>query len=352
MAESDVAVVIGIEDYAFLPDVPFAERDAQAVAETLTRSMGIDRSRVTVLTQSPSREQMLRAIAEASQSAGSSGTVWVYFAGHGAADPTSGERVLLGVDAQAERSSFASRGLSLADVTGAAAGRDLFVILDTCFTGRGRTGDDLVPGARMVVPTSWAAPSGVTEWTATSPSEWASPLEGARHGAFTYAVLGALRGWADGSLDDTPDGTVTTEEAQYYVQQALRDVGIRNQRPTFSGTDRVLVSGTRLEAAPDLNPVPVFVPAPVIPPVVRGPKRRDTRVLIGSAAVAGVGLITVLSTFTAGSANPDIRAGSLSTLKVVNGVGWGVFGAGLAVGATAAIVPTRQGATLSVSGSF
>ena len=152
---SDAAVVIGIEDYAFLPDVPYAERDAWAVSETLSASIGVPRGRVNVLTDNPSREQMLSAVTEAAESVGTGGTVWVYFAGHGAADPASGERVLLGVDAQAERDAFASRGVTVEALEGAASegGADVFLIIDACFTGKGRDGDALVPGARMVIPT-------------------------------------------------------------------------------------------------------------------------------------------------------------------------------------------------------
>ncbi len=43
------AVVIGLEDYGFLPDVPFARRDAAAVCTVLTTSLGLDPQRVRTL---------------------------------------------------------------------------------------------------------------------------------------------------------------------------------------------------------------------------------------------------------------------------------------------------------------
>ncbi|MFT6234876.1 MAG: putative caspase-like protein [Myxococcota bacterium] len=45
------------------------------------------RARVNVLTDTPSREQMLAAVTEAAESIDPDGTVWVYFAGHGAGRP-------------------------------------------------------------------------------------------------------------------------------------------------------------------------------------------------------------------------------------------------------------------------
>lgn len=350
---ADAAVVIGIEDYAFLPDVPFAERDAWAVSATLSASVGVPRGKVHVLVDNPSREQMLAAVTEAADSIGDDGTVWVYFAGHGAADPASGERILLGVDAQAERDAFASRGISVDAIERAAiaGGADVFLLIDACFTGKGRDGDALVPGARMVIPTSWSTPSGMTEWSATQPSQWASPLEDAQHGAFTYAVLGAMRGWADGYTDGQPDGVVTTDEAHAYVERTLRDLGVRNQQPSYTGSDRLLVSGS-LEAAPDLRPS-ARVPTVNLPPTAQfGPRRRDMRVVAGAGAVAGVGLITGIAAFAAGSENRDATPQGLQTLKTLNTIGFATFGVGAVVGGVAAVVPTRQGAVIRVGGTF
>jgi len=68
----------------------------------------------------------------------------------------------------------------------------------------------------------------------------------------TFAI-GALRGWADGVLDSA-DGTVTAEEAQEYVAQALRAAQIRDQRPVLDAkaANQWMLSSGNLEAGPDL----------------------------------------------------------------------------------------------------
>lgn len=358
---ADAAVVVGIEDYAFLPDVPFAERDAWAVADTLTLSMGLDRNKVTVLTDTPSRERILRAVSEAAEQAGADGTVWVYFAGHGAADPYSGKRVLLGVDAQSDEETFAARGLAVDELSATAAdeGADVFLLLDTCFTGRGRTGDDLVPGARMVIPVAMGRPSGVSEWSATQPSQWASPLASAEHGAFTYAVLGALRGWADGYLDGEPDGVVTTDEAHAYVDRALRDLDVRDQSPTFAGSSRTLVSGNRLEAAPELRATRVVTTPdrpPLDPPPSSGPVRRGSiPVMAAGGALTALGTATGLVSFIAAKSNPSITQDGAATLRTVNAVGWSAAGVGIATTAVGFAIAPGQATTaptLSLRGRF
>lgn len=47
-APDDAAVVVGIEDYAFLPDVPFATRDAAVVYDRLLYTVGVASDRVAL----------------------------------------------------------------------------------------------------------------------------------------------------------------------------------------------------------------------------------------------------------------------------------------------------------------
>jgi hypothetical protein len=285
-ASADAAVVIGIEDYFVLPDVPHATRDAAAAEATLRETVGVPPERIRVLTRGANREQILAAVTSAGESVGPGGTVWLTYAGHGAADPSTGERLLLGADAQADQLSFRARAVPVAELEAlaTAGGGEAVLLLDTCYSGRTRDGGDLVAGKRFAVPSyATEAPDRVHRWTAAGPSEWSSPLPSVRHGAFTYAALGALRGWAD----TDGDGAVTAGEAHDYVVRALPTLQITDQRPAFVGSrDKVLSHGS--EAAPELS-----APVSVI------------GVLVGSEVppkgVGGLGLRTTpRSTVTAG----------------------------------------------------
>jgi hypothetical protein len=181
--------------------------------------------------------------------------VWVYYSGHGAASPDTGERVLLGVDTQSDLATFRSRAVTITELRKAATagGGEAILILDTCYSGKSRNGGDIVGGKRFAVP-SWAgdkAPK-VAEWTAAGPDEWSGPLEPAQHGAFTYLVAGALRGWADGQRDGQRDGTVTLEEAHLYVSAGLRSLGVTDQRPVLAGEGSWVLS-TGSEEPPTLD---------------------------------------------------------------------------------------------------
>jgi len=247
--DTDAAVVIGLEDYAFLPDVPYAHRDADAVRDLLVSTQGIPPERVTLL-QSGGIDQIRPALQAAGESVGPDGRVWVYYAGHGAAHPDTHKQALLGDDTRADPTSFQSRGLPVEEVlelAGAGGGQPV-VILDACFTGVGRGGDDLTGGQRFAIP-SYALPEtrDALLWSATGPGENSGPIDDVQHGAFTYFVVGALRGWADAD----GDGTVAAKEAQDYVSRALRARQLRSQTPTWTGaSDVVLVQAA--EEGPEL----------------------------------------------------------------------------------------------------
>jgi formylglycine-generating enzyme required for sulfatase activity len=254
-APNDAAVVIGNEDYAYIGDVPFAGADADAMRAFLLYTRGVPQSRVQVL-DNASPLEMEKAVEQAASEVGRGGTLWVYYAGHGAAHPVSKQRVLLGATAKlsSDPELFEEGAVALDALKQAAsrsAGEAVFIV-DACYSGTGRGGEEL-GGSRFAVPTAYSQQARVTEWTATQPDEVASPLYTAGHGAFTYFAVGALRGWADGELGQK-DSQVTLAEAQAYVSTALRSVGQRDQTPAVVGEDGLsLISGRGLEGAPDLR---------------------------------------------------------------------------------------------------
>ncbi len=262
-APNDAAVVIGNEDYAYIGNVPFAGADADAVRAFLLYTRGVPQSRVQVL-DNASPLEMEKAVERAASEVGRGGTLWVYYAGHGAAHPVSKQRVLLGAAAKlsSDPELFEEGAVALDALKQAAsrsAGEAVFIV-DACYSGTGRGGEEL-GGSRFAVPPSYQADARVTEWTATQPDEVASPLYTAGHGAFTYFAVGALRGWADGELGQK-DNQVTLAEAQAYVATALRSVGQRDQTPAVVGEDGLsLISVRGLEGAPDLRSLSAVAPA-------------------------------------------------------------------------------------------
>ncbi|MBT3223801.1 MAG: SUMF1/EgtB/PvdO family nonheme iron enzyme, partial [Proteobacteria bacterium] len=188
-----------------------------------------------LLDQGANREQILGAARELGQLAGADSTAWVYFAGHGAASPEDGEAMLVGVDAWG--GAIDSRSVRLAELRGemARGGARFVVLADAGFAGLGRDGTELLSGARIAVPVSVLDRSDDVIWIASEAERAPATLAPVEHGAFTYLAVGAMRGWADGFVDGAPDGIVTGAEAQAYVANAVRELGLAQRPELWSG---------------------------------------------------------------------------------------------------------------------
>lgn len=232
-APLDAALIIGNEAYHALPQATWAGLDARAFKTWALAGRGLSAKRVTTA-EDIDRKTMLKLADKASRRVGKRGTMWIYFAGHGAV-VADGERALVGIDAASgglEPASLSLAELSAVVLKNKNVARVVFVI-DAGFGPRGRDGLELVPGATPPAPKGWGASDPrVLVWAADRGVGQPQLFEPARHGLFTWSVLGALQGWADGELDGAPDGRVTFAEAGAAVARIPGLLG-RAAQPTL-----------------------------------------------------------------------------------------------------------------------
>ncbi len=276
-AREDAAVVVGIEKYAFVDPVPFAERDAKDVWKFLVFDRGVPAERVSVLANAEgTNDRIEREIRKRAAQAGPGGILWFYFAGHGAPDFSRRDGLLVGVDAQPD--DLGSRSISrqkLLDALSASPAEHVVVLLDACFSGKESGGTLLARGLRPILPSPSVGvfPRGAV-FTAARWDQTSGPLPEARHGLFTYFLLGALRGW--GEQDRA--GPVTVEQVYSYLRLSMGTVlaGGRQQDPDLSATPdgrRIVLARGLGEVGPDLPLLSVGqaaaapVPAAAAPPV-------------------------------------------------------------------------------------
>ncbi|MBM4280075.1 MAG: caspase family protein [Deltaproteobacteria bacterium] len=253
--ERDAAVVVGISRYVFLPEVPGAEENATSWAQYFVRTRKVPSSRVVLLRDTEgSKERIEAALRTAASSAQAGGKVWLVFIGHGAPAPGGDDGLILGVDTQSDIESLAARGLSQRRVTellasGPATGVAVF---DACFSGRSPDGSaPLVRGIQATVPVRRALPSPVT--VLSSSETFAGPLPGVDRPAFSYVLLGALRGWGDADGDQS----VTVDEALGFTRDALQAALKGTGRlPSARGGAPGVVLATHVgERAPDVDAI-------------------------------------------------------------------------------------------------
>ncbi len=248
--KNDVALLIGVEDYTYLPDVEGAASNLADWERFLRQDLGL--SKVMVLRdQHATREEILRMADRAAAEATEKGRLWVVFIGHGAPQLQTGEPILVGVDGQATPHSVSERGVlhsELLQRIEKGKQSHTVALLDACFSGRDADGDEILEGVQPVVPAAVAATTArTTLLTAAAPDQVAGRLPGTRRPAFSYLVLGGLRGWADDG-----DGKVTAAEAVEFSRVELLGVPGRDQTPTVVGDGDIVLTAGASEKRPEV----------------------------------------------------------------------------------------------------
>lgn len=251
----DAAVIVGVEDYLMVPDVQGARLNAEGWFAHLRHVRGVPGSRVRLLRdREATREEISLAVEEMASAVKPGGTLWFVFIGHGAPLVDGRDGVLLGADTQQTARSLEVRGLSRGDLLkrlGEGRQARTVVVLDACFSGQ-TEGGALVPGLQPLVPVKRLpnAPQGLVLLSAGGADQFAGPLPGAQRPAFSYLLLGALRGWAD----EDEDRRVSAQEALSYTRQAMsRTIAGRLQVPELWGDGDAALSEGLSERGPDLD---------------------------------------------------------------------------------------------------
>lgn len=233
------AVIVGIGDYSSeeIPDLAFAPSDARAVRDFLTSPAAGPFSEDHVLyleNEAATGAAMREALFVFLQQANWDDLVVIYFAGHGAPDPSRPDNLYL-LPHDSDLDALASTGFPMWDVKTALrrqiAAERVIVIADACHSAgalEGLSGQNPIAGGFSQLFT----PSRRLTMTAANTNEFS--LEDARwggHGVFTHFLLEGLGGAGD--LDG--NGIVSFNEVFDYVQSRVRQATENRQNPQKAG---------------------------------------------------------------------------------------------------------------------
>jgi TolB-like protein len=237
---------IGVSRYSSTGlDLRFADKDARALADSF-RSVASGRLYADVrakllVDEEVTRESILASMEGFLGDAGPNDVVVLFLAGHGVRDQASGTYYFLPYPATA--GNLVSEGLRMSDFDATLRVlrrnvRGVIVMLDTCHAGA--LG---IPSTRIISADELAAQVSVGEGffllAATKPGEDSTERPELGHGAFTYAVLEALRGAADSDRS----GVLSVSELFGYVARRVPDLTAGEQHPYHKteGTDLVFL---------------------------------------------------------------------------------------------------------------
>lgn len=226
----DWGLIIGIEDYAHLPRVEYARKDALIVREYFIKILGVPEENIIVLIDSDATKASMEGYLKdyLPKNIDKESTLYVYFAGHGAPDMEKGDAYLVPHDGDTRfiaRTGYKLRSfyedLDKLDIQRA------YVFLDSCFSGvASRAAEMLIEGIRPVlihVEEASLDSDAVIALSAANADQVSKSYPEVQHGLFTYYLLRALRGEADTNHDQW----VSVKEAYEYVKNHVVRVSRR-----------------------------------------------------------------------------------------------------------------------------
>jgi Protein of unknown function (DUF1566) len=323
--EKDAALIVGIERYGFVPAIDGAARNAEDWYQYLTRGLGVPAKSVVLLRDNEgTAEKLRRFAAETAHRVQPGGTLWFVFIGHGAPAKDGKDGILVGYDTQQDADSLYARGVPQRELLAAlklGPQARTVAVLDACFSGRTSSGE-LVHGLQPLSFVRVGAPEDkLLVFTAGHSDQFAGPLPGAARPAFSYLVLGALRGWADRN----GDGRITAQEVVDYSNEALRSlVKDRQQTPELIAAQPGAVLASAREPGPDLGALALRSTPSVAPagkwgdmPALPSELRSGGAVTLGVDADALVAYDAALAADQRGKQSPDDAAAAWGKLAAM-----------------------------------
>jgi hypothetical protein len=194
--EDDVAVVIGIEKYQNAPPSDYSYDDAVLVKAYLV-ALGMKERNIELLTNEKATQSGIRKSLETwlPNRVKKVSRVFVYFSGHGAPEPASGDGYIVPSDGDPNYLSDTGYPLKrLYEKMGRLQVAEVVVAVDSCFSGAGGR-SILAKGARplvMMAQTTAVSPN-MAVITATQGTQISASSPEQGHGIFTYYFLKAIK---------------------------------------------------------------------------------------------------------------------------------------------------------------
>ncbi len=246
------AVVVGVEQYRQkLPKADYAAHDAQVMNDYLIKAMGFQEENVILIVDDHAGRTDLEKYVEKwlPNRVEKGDTVFVYFSGHGAPNPKTGEAYLVPYDGDPAYIDTTGYPLKrLYEQLAALPAKEVVVMLDSCFSGAGGR-SVIAKGMRpmgLSVEMPVLAKGKTVVLAASSGDQVSSTYDAKGHGLFTYFMLKGLQGEAD----QNKDGAVDLQEVFDYLKPQVERVARREynneQVPQLLGNRDLLMKGVSL----------------------------------------------------------------------------------------------------------
>ena len=220
------AIVIGIEQYRQkLPKADFATHDARTVTKYLTKTMGYQEENVVLLLNDRASKSDFEKYFEKwlPNNVDKGGSVFVYYSGHGAPNPKTGDAYLVPYDgdpAFIDETGYSLKRMYTA--LGKLPAKEVIVALDSCFSGAGGR-SVIAKGSRPLVmnlQNNVVLPQNMTVLSASAGDQTSSTYDEKGHGLFTYFLLKGIKN------EDVmrPDGSLRIDDLYGYIKPQVERI--------------------------------------------------------------------------------------------------------------------------------
>lgn len=230
------AIVIGIEQYRQkLPSADFAVNDAKIMSEYLTQVMGFpEENIVTLLNDRALKSDMEKYLEKWLQNnIEKDSPVFIYYSGHGAPNPKTGEAYLVPYDGDPsflEQTGYPLKRLY--ESLGKLDSNQVTVVLDSCFSGAGGK-SVLAKGARpivMSIENPLMPRQNTIVFSASSGEQISSTYQEKGHGLFTYFMLKGIKNEVERNTNNVDIGELH-EYIKSQVERISRKMYNNEQSP-------------------------------------------------------------------------------------------------------------------------
>ncbi|TAJ10764.1 MAG: peptidase C14 [Nitrospirae bacterium] len=250
--ENAYAVVIGIDTYRNkLPKADYASHDAEIMGTYLTNVMGYEEENVAVLLNDRAAKTDLEKYIEhwLPKRVEPGASVFIYFSGHGAPNPKTGDAYLVPYDGDPAFVDATGYPLKrLYDQVGKLQAKEIVVMLDSCFSGAGGR-SVIAKGMRpmvLSVENPVLAGGKTVVLAASQGDQVSSTYDQKGHGLLTYFFLKGLQGEADRNKDGSVDLAELFSYLKPQVERKARRDFNNEQTPQLLGSPELLRRGVRL----------------------------------------------------------------------------------------------------------
>jgi Caspase domain len=234
------AVVIGISDYkADGLNLRYADRDAEAIRDTLIEKGGFRPERVRFLSNQHATYQDIRtALFSFLASTQPEDLVLIFLAGHGVQDAANPDNFFF-LAHDSEVGNLGGTAIPMWDLGNvmdyAIRSQCILIFADTCHSGAALDRGGANAGKNLNFFNKYlevlAGKKGRLVLTASQAHESSIETTKLAHGVFTYSILQGLAGAAD---DNPADGVITAGELVDYVRTRVPEETAGEQHPSYS----------------------------------------------------------------------------------------------------------------------